>query len=295
MISIGRTNGRTMKRLILLISLVFFTVNTLSVFAQNATAKSGQAAKTKSKKKAAPKKKTKKKSAKKSEIWSLGAGYISVNTTGKSIISYEANEIVENVYISKSESRYAENSFGGFLFADAKYAEFDLSFSGSTGIGNGWEAFEIGLSFYGKYPFKLGKSNLTLSPMLGVEYDIVIFAKDKDNNIFTRGEAEWKNNKWYYKGLIYNDLDTRKAESGHVMDLSNISVKFGADLRIPFKIKAKNLYFDAQYLIGYRFESVYERKQRELTLKFLPTENPIEKIDSYKINTTLKLAIGRKL
>lgn len=90
---------------------------------------------------------------------------------------------------------------GGYLFFDARYVELSLGlFAGggtseasttmtvlsipiieaSTDTNTGYTMLTIGA--LAKYPFSLGK-NLSIFPLIGVEYDIMISSKNKDTGI----------------------------------------------------------------------------------------------------------------
>ncbi|MCL2265893.1 MAG: hypothetical protein FWC22_07610 [Treponema sp.] len=63
-------------------------------------------------------------------------------------------------------------SVGGFIFFDIEYAEVNVDFSyGLTG-----GLLQLGISALGKYPFELGV--ITISPLLGAEYKLVLKAMD---------------------------------------------------------------------------------------------------------------------
>jgi len=77
-------------------------------------------------------------------------------------------------------------SFGGFGFFDATYGEADISFaygslsaytSGNVTIRlHDVSAFQLGFSFLGKYPFNI--RSLTIFPLLGISYNMVLSAKN---------------------------------------------------------------------------------------------------------------------
>jgi opacity protein-like surface antigen len=66
-------------------------------------------------------------------------------------------------------------TIGGFGFFDATYAEADVAFSYGLSTGGGG-FYTLGLEFgvLGKYPFKLG--SITLFPLLGVRYNLILAA-----------------------------------------------------------------------------------------------------------------------
>lgn len=86
---------------------------------------------------------------------------------------------------------------GGFIFCDATYAELSLGFFGGSGKAKGSfggfsmevdysiASFNIGL--LGKYPFAID-DNLTVFPLLGIDYQIVLSAKLDDTDAETPGD-----------------------------------------------------------------------------------------------------------
>jgi len=82
-------------------------------------------------------------------------------------------------------------SFGGFVFFDATYAEANVSFAygsgtyvwdegSSSGTLDYGSMLQLGFTLLGKYPFKL--KAVTLYPLLGINYNLVVSAKDKAGN-----------------------------------------------------------------------------------------------------------------
>ena len=87
-------------------------------------------------------------------------------------------------------------SIGGFGFFDATYVEADVYFAygkntwyykggGSSGTDDGGSMIQLGFSLLGKYPFELG--SITLFPLLGINYNVVLNAWDPDGNSVTPG------------------------------------------------------------------------------------------------------------
>jgi len=84
--------------------------------------------------------------------------------------------------------------FGGFLFLDATFAELAISFMGGPALAN-WEFSEYGVSesgsesgsftaldfsLVGKFPIALGGGNMTVFPMLGIGYSVVLSSIDDE-------------------------------------------------------------------------------------------------------------------
>ena len=93
-------------------------------------------------------------------------------------------------------------SFGGFGFFDAKYAEADIhlaygnvrskwKYDGDSGTFKAGHALQLGISALGKFPISL-KGPITIFPLLGVDYNMVLAAWDPDGN-----KDEEKTIKWY--------------------------------------------------------------------------------------------------
>jgi hypothetical protein len=147
-------------------------------------------------------------------------------------------------------ANWVVNSFGGFLFFDAAYAELDVSFSGQSGLfplGNGYispndypvSTTSIGFALLGKYPIKVG--SLTLFPLLGVDYKLVVAAKSRFGDDITDGNrgtnARGARGVVYYNGIY---------ENGKLSDFSNLWLKagFGGDfsLNASWSLRSEYLY-----------------------------------------------------
>ncbi|GHT49258.1 hypothetical protein FACS1894102_3710 [Spirochaetia bacterium] len=290
-----------MKKLSFLFCAVFFTVMTMPVFSIGENVELSLMADEKKTKKTKKTKKSDGKSWIHNGKFSIGAGYISIQTQGHTTTKY-TNEQMEYTSLLagiapqsyyEETAQYTDNTLGGYLFFDATYGEFDLSFCGTKGLGENWQTFDIGIGLFVKYPFKLGKTGLTLSPILGAQFNIVALAWDDYGMAISGGEK--KTSEYgtpVYTGIIYRDA-ANNAYAGSVVDLSNISLKIGLDLRVPLSTKSPKFYFDAQYMWGYRFESKYEGKQNEFKLgDSQGGTDEISEIVPFKSNLTLKLAFG---
>jgi opacity protein-like surface antigen len=144
------------------------------------------------------------------------------------------------------------NGFGGFLFFDAAYAEFDVSVSGQSGnfpLGEGYNSTygrpasttSVGFALLGKYPVKVG--SFTVFPLLGLDYKLVIAAKStygddiKDGNMGTEARGA--------RGVVYAN-GTGHWENGALSDFSNLWIKFGVGgdfaLNASWSVRCEYLY-----------------------------------------------------
>ena len=147
----------------------------------------------------------------------------------------------------KGSYEYPYFGGGGFIFCDATYAELSLGFFGGSGkakmSGGGQSAesdfsiasFNIGL--LGKYPFAID-DNLTVFPLLGIDYQIVLSFKDED-------------------GDEHKDFDNNEAPG----DFSALWFKFGggADYSLT-----GNIFLRAQALYGLRIPNKFENDMVDL-------------------------------
>ncbi|GMO12234.1 MAG: outer membrane beta-barrel protein [Rickettsiales bacterium] len=142
---------------------------------------------------------------------------------------------------------------GGFIFFDATYAEINVSYILGSAVtkansenSGASAAFEdkgtfssINFGLLGKYPFEISDSFL-LFPLLGIEYQLFLSRKDKD-------EIEYKN--------------TDGEESPK--DFSSLWFKLGvgADINIT-----DQLYIRSEILYGIRLKNKYEDDLKESVL-----------------------------
>jgi len=127
--------------------------------------------------------------------FSFGGGLFFSGSFGNGI-KMDSENSGENLII---ESKMDNISFGGFAFMDATFIEASVSFSfgiitphylinnedmtSTEGKDNGYIKMnftQLGLSILGKFPFDLG--NFSLYPMVGVEYNMVVSAFNKDGS-----------------------------------------------------------------------------------------------------------------
>jgi len=131
--------------------------------------------------------------------------------------------------------------FGGFVFLDATFAELTIAFMGGPApftMEMGYDGVTISetlsgsftaldFSLVGKFPFALGGGNITVFPMLGIGYNVVLSSNDEDGNDMFEGNDEFS----------ATDLSTFR-----------ITLGGGADFDIN-----QNLFFRATVLGYYRF------------------------------------------
>jgi hypothetical protein len=137
---------------------------------------------------------------------------------------------------------------GGYVFFDATYAE--LSAGVFIGIGKittttataaaeseiDVSYMNLNVSLLGKFPFWI-TDTLALFPLLGVDYQLCLSAKDKDGNEFKR-------------------YDDKVVDAG---DYSALWVKAGVGLDIGF---TDNLYLRFEALYGARLPTKYETDEK---------------------------------
>ena len=148
----------------------------------------------------------------------------------------------DNGYEYGSNSYAVEDvmAFGGFAFFDATYAELDVNFtyglrqsvSNVSSVQNGANGnyMALGFSLMGKFPIDLGP--VTIFPLLGGSYNMVLVDKDKD-------------------GKSVSDVANSSYTS---MNLSQFGGLAGAGLDIIF---SDLLFLRAEALFHFRFPNKY--------------------------------------
>jgi len=146
------------------------------------------------------------------------------------------------IKLDSDNGMYMNNlNFGGFLFFDATYAELSVGFGGGPVntvaifdgkkitdkdiVGDSISSTALDIGLLGKYPIEVG--NLTVAPLLGAAYSIVLGQKDKDGN-----------------DLYENAGDAKATEN------SNLRLQAGVGTDIAIN---DNLYCRIQGLAHYRF------------------------------------------
>ena len=221
-------------------------------------------------------------------LFSVGGGLIGVNNWMVFTNTFDKERsddtLAGDSKMSKSTNIGNALDFGGYAFFDATYGEFDLiisggkAFYGSGGGGDGaLDAVKLGLALYGKYPIKIGSSGLSIAPMAGIQYDIVLGAFTAGGNPVQPG------NKTKGTGIfVYGGKDD-PAKEGTLMDLNTLSLKLGADARYFF---TEQLFLDSQILWGVVFDSTSVAGLRQ-SLK-----DADAKTDIFTHGVTFKLGLG---
>jgi opacity protein-like surface antigen len=185
--------------------------------------------------------------------FSIGGGLLS-DFSFPSTSSIE-NEIVSGTTV-KIEEKTENTAFGAFFFFDATYVEANFTFlyglpystitTTTTGAVNNFYAdnldgssiaLEIGL--LGKYPFLLGR--FTLFPLLGINYQLVVYTKIEDTVASNPQEAST----FGFQGGAGTDfaLTEKLFLRGELL----------YSIRIPNKVKT-DAYEDVSFEQGFRFK-----------------------------------------
>jgi len=174
---------------------------------------------------------------------------------------------------------YRNISFGGFGFFDATYAEADVSFAygsltqvmkaklngeSENESESAGSVIQLGISLLGKYPIELGP--VTVFPLAGIGYNIVLSAKDKD------GEK------------MYDSEDDDKTA---MKQMSQFAILFGggADYNIN-----DNLYIRGSLLLQVRLAA----KEMKDTVKAMNDIDfaPVDFKTTLGFGPVLKVAVG---
>ena len=110
---------------------------------------------------------------------------------GGLLMDYSANNGLRR---GNAKTGYNNFSFGTFIFIDATYAEIDVGFAfgslseyakggGVVVTSDAGNVIQFNFSVLGKYPVKL--CEITIFPLFGISYNIVIYAKDEDGDKYT--------------------------------------------------------------------------------------------------------------
>lgn len=193
--------------------------------------------------------------------FSLGGGFLAGMATSDV-------ELFENSGIRFRDTDFW--SFGGWVFADARFVELSAGFTGGPwdierGVVVGDDRYEdfskqngmftaIDLNLLGKYPFVLGNSNTTLFPLLGVGYNLVTSAR----------------------------LDGERFNNPSDLSVFKMNLGVGSDFAL-----SENMFLRLQLLGHYRFASDAEQNYR--------IASSLQGTSHGGFGGTLRVAIGFKL
>ena len=235
----------------------------------------------------------------KKRLFSAGAGLIGVNNRTSLTQKYRAEQTDNDYLADERPYKYDKlkkssnlNDIGAFLFFDATYAEVNLSISGGKAayIRSGEQlqalsATKLGLGLFGKYPFRIGKSALSIAPMAGIQYDIVLSAKTEYGNPIKKG------NRTNGTGLLLYDGWNAPRKEGSAFDFSTLAFKLGEEARYPL---GEKLYLNAQWLYGITLNSAQmssRKKYYEDNADHYPNGYD-RKIGLFTQGSTFKLGLG---
>ena len=148
---------------------------------------------------------------------------------------------MDAVDVSAHETRLG---FGGFAFLDATFAELSVGFMGgpmsytATGLGvsyteDGFSFTALDFTLLGRFPIAVGGGNITVAPLLGIGYNLVLGATYEGNDVF-------------------------EGSDDSASDLSNFRILLGVGA--DFDIN-DNLFFRAQALGRYSFANSMTRDE----------------------------------
>jgi len=186
--------------------------------------------------------------------FSAGAGYID---SGRNM-----GAMAEESVYSEATINYRKNQLGGFLFLDATYAELSLGLmsgvfsapgvstsksdnSKSGASAGGFDSvLSMDIGLLGRYPIRVAK--ITVSPLLGVGYNLVLSAKLDTGNDIRWGEDRYADGAGDYSSI-------------------RIMLGAGADFDVTDRIFAR-----AEYMAHYTFApkaiaKVVEREVKDAT------------------------------
>jgi len=184
-------------------------------------------------------------------------------------------------------------SFGGYGFFDATYAEASISFAyGSLArtiktkgnykeedadMGEDGEKIgsvtQLGITLLGKYPIDIGP--LTVFPLAGIGYNMVLSQKDKDKKAVKYGEIS---------------LDsTKEPDESPLKWMSQFAILAGGGL--DFDITS-NLYLRGSVLLQLRFANKYQRDMVDFVEKLPGKEADDKWSTTLGFGPVLKVGVG---
>jgi len=185
-------------------------------------------------------------------------------------------------------------NFGGFLFFDATWAEFNIGVqsglhnyretmvAASPGIddlvtvstGEGTEIM-LNLGLLGKYPFTLN-GNFVLFPLLGLEYQIALkeTRQPKGRKSYDRTDS------------LRGDTDVN-GETYKLSAWNSLFIVIGAGMDYKF---TSSVFLRTELLYGFRLQTPYEIDALEKAKKGVNAPNP--KLGGLTSGSALKIALG---
>jgi len=208
-------------------------------------------------------------------------GYIGGDFGGGFDASLSSNYLTDTALDMSHKMPYFGG--GGFLFFDATYAELSVGFFGGSGASE--TLFDIAMtdlnlppfaikpnmyytamniSFLGKYPFKIN-DKLSVFPLLGIDYQIMLSVKDEDGNESVSSYADLLSG-LTAGGLSGNPIvdnvinsvinDIGAVFNSESVDFSALWFKFGAGADYSFTEK---IYLRLEALYGLRLTNNFEK------------------------------------
>jgi hypothetical protein len=141
---------------------------------------------------------------------------------------------------------------------------------------------KLGLALYGKYPFAVGKS-LTIAPLLGLQFDIVLGATTPLDGAVTSGDKDKRTGVLLYEG---KEGDTPKLKNGTPLDLSALAIKLGADARYSL---TDQLFLGTQLMWGVHLDSVQVESWKKAMSDFKAVAG---ELSTFSHSATFKVGIG---
>jgi hypothetical protein len=229
---------------------------------------------------------------------SAGGGLIGVNGAMYSTYKPAGGFSAPDPLADKETDIYSElkstdnfNDYGVFAFFDITYAmaEISLLFGRapyfdiySPGYLTMLDTTKLGLALYGKYPFAVGKS-LTIAPLLGVQFDVVLGAATPLGGAVTSGDKDKGTGVLLYEG---KEGDNLKLKNGTPLDLSALAIKLGADARYSL---TDQLFLGTQLMWGVYLDSVQVESWKKALSDFKAEAG---ELSTFSHSATFKVGIG---
>jgi opacity protein-like surface antigen len=197
-----------------------------------------------------------------------------------------------------SIQEFDQLNYGGYLFFDAVWVEFSVSFQGGSNTwkenytavtkddgvtqddpkeyGTGTEAM-LGFTLLGKYPFRVNE-RLTLFPLAGLEYQIALAEYRKQRDL-----------KQHNRTNVLREQDS----NGNAYKLSawnSLFIDIGAGMDFMFYPR---LFLRTELLYGFRLQTPYEVDALDKVKKMVNAPNP--KLAGLTSGPSLRVAMGYRL